>query len=65
MSLRDDWKQTGTGLGHAFRDLGKSIVKSAVKVTKKAEDWAESDDSPAANTAPIDAEVVEEPEKER
>lgn len=37
MSLRDQWKQTGTGLGHAFRDLGKTLVKSATNVARKAE----------------------------
>lgn len=40
MSLKDNWKQTGLGLGHAFRDLGKSVVKSVATGVKKADDWA-------------------------
>lgn len=31
MSLKDNWKDTGKGLGKSFAGLGKSIVKS-VKV---------------------------------
>ncbi len=59
MSLRDNWKQTGTGLGHAFRDLGKSIVKSATTVARKAENWADSGEiAPATDT--VEAEVVTE-----
>ena len=44
MSLKDSWKATGTGLGHAFRDLGKTIVKSASTAVQKADQWANSDD---------------------
>ena len=29
MSLRDDWKKTGSDLGHAFAGLGKNIGRSA------------------------------------
>lgn len=63
MSLRDEWKQTGTGLGHAFRDLGKTLVKSAANVAKKVEDWADGEEG-APNSAPIDAEVVNEEKSE-
>ena len=45
MSLKDNWKQTGLGLGHAFRDLGKSVVKTVATGVKKADDWANKDDS--------------------
>lgn len=31
MSLKDDWKDTGKGMGKSFEGLGKSILKS-VKV---------------------------------
>ena len=30
-SLKDDWKETGKDLGGAFKQLGKSIVKSEEK----------------------------------
>lgn len=63
MSLRDQWKQTGTGLGHAFRDLGKTLVKSATNVARKAENWADSDDNAPAD-APVEAEVVQEEKPE-
>lgn len=42
--LKDSWKKTGVGLGHAFRDLGKSIVKSAATAVNKVDDWANKDD---------------------
>lgn len=40
MSLKDSWKETGVGLGHAFKDLGKTLVKTASEGIKKAEEWA-------------------------
>lgn len=43
--LKDSWKETGTGLGHAFRDLGKTVIKSAKTGAEKATDWASKDDS--------------------
>ena len=44
MALRDDWKKTGGELGTAFKDLGKTLVKSAGKAAKKAGEWAGADD---------------------
>lgn len=44
MSLKDNWKETGKGLGHAFRDLGKTLVKTASTAAKKADEWANGDD---------------------
>lgn len=43
--LRDTWKETGKGLGHAFRDLGKTLVKTGTKAVKKADEWANRDDN--------------------
>lgn len=43
MSLKEDWKATGTGIGHAFRNLGKSIVKTVATGVNKADEWANSD----------------------
>lgn len=63
MSLRDQWKQTGTGLGHAFRDLGKTLVKSATNVARKAESWADTEENVPADT-PVEAEVVQEEKPE-
>ena len=47
-SLKDDWKETGKDLGGAFKQLGKSIVKSGAVVVNKANDWAERDDAKEA-----------------
>jgi len=47
-SLKDSWKTTGVGLGHAFRDLGKSIVKSAAVAAEKVDNWANSDEKEEA-----------------
>jgi len=44
--LRGKWKETGIGLGHAFRDLGKTIIKSGATAVKKADDWANKEDKP-------------------
>ncbi len=44
MSLRDSWKETGVGLGHAFRDLGKTLVKTVKTGAEKVDNWANSDE---------------------
>lgn len=49
--LRDTWKDTGVGLGHAFRDLGKAIIKSGATAVKKADDWANSEEEPEQKPA--------------
>lgn len=38
--LKDSWKETGKGLGHAFRDLGKALIKTGATAVKKADEWA-------------------------
>lgn len=42
--LKESWKETGIGLGHAFRDLGKTLIKTGATAVKKADEWANSDD---------------------
>ncbi len=44
MALKDDWKETGKDLGHAFKNLGKTIIRSASKGIDAAEKWAAEDD---------------------
>lgn len=39
-TLKDNWKETGKDLGHAFSGLGKTLIKTAKKAVDKAEDWA-------------------------
>ena len=43
--LKDSWKETGIGLGHAFRDLGKTLIKTGAKVVKKADEWANNEEA--------------------
>lgn len=42
--LKDSWKETGKGLGHAFRDLGKALIKTGATAVKKADEWANKED---------------------
>jgi len=49
--FKDSWKQTGIGLGHAFRDLGKSLVKTGKKGVDSAVEWA--------NGTPKEAQIPE------
>lgn len=51
--LRGKWKETGLGLGHAFRDLGKAIIKSGATAVKKADSWANSEDYVDEKTEPV------------
>ena len=60
--LRDDWKDTGVGLGKAFKHLGQSIVKSAKKGIDKADEWANGDEN-AENQA--NPEVSDEEKKDQ
>ena len=41
MSLKDDWKNTGKDLGNSFKDLGKSLVRSAKTGVGKVDDAVE------------------------
>ena len=34
--LKNSWKNTGAGLGHAFRDLGKTIIVSGKEPAQQA-----------------------------
>ena len=47
-SLKDDWKETGKDLGGAFKQLGKSLVKSGKKVVNTVDEWSESEDDEEA-----------------
>ena len=59
--LKTTWKKTGIGIGHAFRDLGKAVIKSGATAMKKADERANKEDSEAAPAAkPADAIPVEE-----
>ena len=47
--LKDSWKETGVGLGHAFRDLGKTLIKTGTKAVKKVDEWANREDDAQEN----------------
>ena len=57
--LRDSWKDTGVGLGHAFRDLGKTLVKTGAKAVKKVDNWANREDDQEEQTQQPEAETEE------
>ncbi len=46
--LRSTWKETGVGLGHAFRDLGKTLIKTGATAAKKVDNWANREDETEA-----------------
>lgn len=65
MSMKENWKETGTELGHAFKNLGKTLIKTAAVGVKKAEKWAEGEqnasqqqpsDTPEQPSAPAETE---------
>lgn len=35
------WRETGKNLGHAMRDLGKSILNTTAEVAENVDEWAE------------------------
>lgn len=49
MSLKENWKSTGSQLGHAFMDLGKTLIKTAKTGIQKADEWANTEDEAAAS----------------
>ncbi len=58
--LKDSWKETGIGLGHAFRDLGKTLVKTVTTGVKKADEWANNQDKPQEEQQKTEAEENKE-----
>ncbi len=65
-NLKDSWKETGTEFGHAFRDLGKTVIKTAKTGTDKVEDWAMQDDNQKQSSSepkqPVEAPQAEAPQ---
>ena len=41
---REDWKNTGKELGHAFEGLAKSLLRSAKDGADKVADWADGEE---------------------
>ena len=57
--LKESWKETGVGLGHAFRDLGKTLIKTGANAVKKLDQWANDEDDARKESAG-EAETPEE-----
>ena len=53
------WRETGKGLGHAMRDLGKSILATGAEVADNVDDWV--DDITGETEDAPEAEAQEEP----
>lgn len=45
MSTKQEWKETGKDLGHAFKGLGKTLVRTVKTGVDAATDWAADDSS--------------------
>ena len=45
-NVKQEWKKAGSDLGHAFAGLGKMLIRTAKVGMEKADEWANSDDSP-------------------
>ena len=61
-NLKNSWKNTGSELGHAFRDLGKTLINSGKKGVDKAVDWAESgQQQPVQQRPPVQQPVQQRP----
>lgn len=42
---KQEWKEAGKGLGHAFEGLAKTVIRSAAYGVDKAEAWAEGNEN--------------------
>ena len=38
---KEEWKESGKELGHAFKTFGKTFIRSAETTTDKVVDWAD------------------------
>ncbi len=38
---KEEWKESGTELGHAFKTFGKTFVRSAETTTDRVVEWAD------------------------
>ena len=58
--LKTTWKETGKGLGTAFRDLGKALIKTGSTALNKADAWANKEDHEPEQASEEKAEVKDE-----
>lgn len=57
--LKTNWKEAGTGIGHAFRDLGKTLIKTGATAMRKADEWANSEEEAEGQTEAKPEETAE------
>ena len=62
-SIGDEKVNTGASFGSAFKNLGKSIIKSAKVGIEKADQWATEDDKKEGEQASEAAESAENSEE--
>ena len=58
-SIGDEKVNTGASFGSAFKNLGKSIIKSAKVGIEKADQWATEDDNKEGEQAAAEATETE------
>ena len=51
-NLKKSWKNTGLGVTHALKGLGKTIINSGKTGVDKAVEWAGREDVPNGQPAP-------------
>ena len=59
--IKNSWKNTGAGLGGAFKSLGKTLVNTGKKGVDKAVEWAEREDTQQPAEAVSAAEAAAPP----
>ena len=63
MSTKQDWKETGKDLGHAFKGLGKTLIRTAKTGVDKVNDWADGKDDEKQDVV-VEATVTDADTKE-
>ncbi len=63
-STKEDWKETGRDIGHAFKGLGKTILRTAKTGVDKATSWAEEDDDKDSSVVDVEATVSDDSKNE-
>lgn len=64
MATKQDWKETGRDLGHAFKGLGKTLIRTAKTGVDKVNDWADNKDDKEDAVEKVESEVVTEETEE-
>lgn len=60
-NLKNSWKNTGLGVTHALKGLGKTIITSGKTGVDKAVEWAGREDVPNGQPAPAQTAAAPQP----